>query len=63
MRVSVRVEAEGVSVPTPWSPSMSTHDRTLARARSLSGMAIINLLIAVLGTTCLLAVLAGAVLR
>jgi hypothetical protein len=42
---------------------MSTPDRTLARARSLGGIGIINALIATLGITCLLAVVAGAVLR
>jgi hypothetical protein len=42
---------------------MTTHDRTLARARSLGGIGIINLLIATLGATCVLAVVAGAILR
>jgi hypothetical protein len=42
---------------------MTTHDRTLARARALGGIGIINVLIATLGVTCLLAVLAGAILR
>jgi len=42
---------------------MSTPDRTLTRARELGGIGIINLLIALLGVTCLLAVAAGAILR
>ena len=42
---------------------MTSTDRTIARARSLDGMGIINVLIATLGAACVLAVLAGAILR
>jgi hypothetical protein len=42
---------------------MTATDRTIARARSLDGIGIINVLIATLGAACVLAVLAGAVLR
>ena len=42
---------------------MTTTDRTLARARSLDSMGIINVLIATLTVGCVLAVLAGAILR
>ena len=42
---------------------MTTTDRTIARTRSLDGIRIINVLIATLSAACVLAVLAGAVLR
>ena len=42
---------------------MTTTDRTIARARSLDGIGIINVLIAALSAACVLAVLAGAILR
>jgi hypothetical protein len=42
---------------------MTTTDRTIARARSIGGIGVINLLIAMLGAVCLLAVAAGAILR
>jgi hypothetical protein len=42
---------------------MTDTDRTIAPARSLDGIGIINVLIATLSAACLLAVLAGAIFR
>ncbi len=42
---------------------MTSTDRTIARARSLDGIGIINILIATLSAACVLAVLAGAIFR